>query len=129
MQTIKSLKKMVEGLLEKDEIYWKQRSTADWLCDGDQNSKFFHARASARKRKNFISSLLNKNGCPQDTDEGMADTIREYFSDIFRSSIPPLSTIKKVTGVIHARRNDDMRNDLNRAFIVDEIKATVFSMD
>ncbi|KAK3217957.1 hypothetical protein Dsin_011927 [Dipteronia sinensis] len=128
MQTIKSLKKRVEDLLERDEIYWKQRSMADWLSAGDRNSKFFHARASARKRKNFISSLLDKNGCPQDTDVGMADTIREYFSNIFRSSTPPPSTIKKVTGGIHARLNKDMRNDFNRAFTVDEIKVTVFSM-
>ncbi|KAK3228941.1 hypothetical protein Dsin_000822 [Dipteronia sinensis] len=130
MQMIKSLEKGVEGFLEKDEIYWKQRSRADWLSAGDRNSKFFHNRASARKRKNFISFLHNKNGCLQETDEGMADTIREYFADLFRSSAPSPSpsTIRKFTGGIHERLTEEMRNDLNRVFTADEIKAAVFNM-
>ncbi|KAK4855182.1 hypothetical protein QYF36_004801 [Acer negundo] len=42
----------LDRLLSKEEIYWRQRSKADWLFAGDRNSKFFNACASARKRKN-----------------------------------------------------------------------------
>ena len=44
-------------LILQEDIYWKQRSKIFWLSDGDTNSKFFHASASARKRKNTIKKL------------------------------------------------------------------------
>ncbi|KAK3230594.1 hypothetical protein Dsin_002475 [Dipteronia sinensis] len=58
----------------------------------------------------------------------MADTIREYFTDLFRSSAPSPATIRKATGGIHTRLTEEMRDDLNRVFTADEIKAAVFSM-
>lgn len=33
-------------LLEREEIYWKQRSHVDWLRNDDKNTNFFHKRAS-----------------------------------------------------------------------------------
>jgi hypothetical protein len=54
MENIKLLESEMEGLLEREEIFWKQRSRIDWLQAGDRNSKFFHAKATARKRKNFF---------------------------------------------------------------------------
>ncbi|KAK3193518.1 hypothetical protein Dsin_024828 [Dipteronia sinensis] len=62
MLFIRKLEKEVEGLLECDKVYWKQRSIADWLKAGNRNSKFFHSKASDRKKKNSISCLIDANG-------------------------------------------------------------------
>ncbi|KAL5579332.1 hypothetical protein UlMin_011774 [Ulmus minor] len=34
--------KQLDILQNQDEIYWKQRSSMDWLAHGDRNSKVFH---------------------------------------------------------------------------------------
>ncbi|KAK4847492.1 hypothetical protein QYF36_002477 [Acer negundo] len=62
MSAIKLLENSVEGLLGCEEIFWKQRSRAKWLNAGDRNTKFFHVRASARKNKNSIHMLQDKEG-------------------------------------------------------------------
>ncbi|KAL9416830.1 hypothetical protein AB3S75_039924 [Citrus x aurantiifolia] len=51
---IKMLERRINNLLIDKEMYWKQRSKADWLKEGDKNTKFFHLKASTRKRKNKI---------------------------------------------------------------------------
>ncbi|KAL5789894.1 hypothetical protein ACOSQ2_004782 [Xanthoceras sorbifolium] len=85
---IKSRERELESLLSKEELYWKQRSRVDWLLAGDKNSKFFHRRASARKKKNQISSLLDSRGVRRESEQGMSSVVLDYFSDLFRSIQP-----------------------------------------
>lgn len=48
---IKSIEDQIEKLLLDEEVYWKQRSQVDWLKVRDKNTKFFHLKASLRKKK------------------------------------------------------------------------------
>lgn len=53
---------------------WVQRLEA-----GDENTKYFHASCSKRKRNNHILRLKYEEGEWIDCNEGLGDMIRSYF--------------------------------------------------
>jgi hypothetical protein len=56
------LRKRMQRLLSQDDAYWRQRSKTHWYKDGDRNTNFLHASASARKKVNRIVSLDDDAG-------------------------------------------------------------------
>ena len=48
---VNQLKREINELLDCEETIWRQRSKTHWYREGDQNTKFFHARASERRKK------------------------------------------------------------------------------
>ena len=38
----------INGLLEKEEIYWRQQSRVSWMKDRDKNTKIFHVHCNQR---------------------------------------------------------------------------------
>ena len=57
-----ALRHEINILIEKEEIYWKQRSRISWLRESDRNTKYFHAKAFARRKKNLTVSLKEMDG-------------------------------------------------------------------
>ena len=58
----KRVKLQYERVLKLHHLYWKQRCTIRYIRVGDENSKFFHAMASERLRRNTVSSLQREDG-------------------------------------------------------------------
>ena len=47
---------------EKEDAMWYQRSKISWYQFGDRNTSYFHAKASARQKKNYMEGLMDDNG-------------------------------------------------------------------
>ncbi|XP_058100016.1 uncharacterized protein LOC131244427 [Magnolia sinica] len=45
-----------------EEIFWKQKSRAHWLEDGDRNTKFFHSIAAGNSKRSIIHSIKRADG-------------------------------------------------------------------
>jgi hypothetical protein len=56
-KNIMELQDDINLLLEKEEVFWRQRSRVSWLREGDKNTKFFHAQCNQRRKTNLIRGL------------------------------------------------------------------------
>ncbi|KAL9679594.1 hypothetical protein QQ045_017460 [Rhodiola kirilowii] len=79
------LSKELDEWLEREELFWMQRSRAEWLRQGDRNTAYFHAKASQRKRRNHIDKLKNQQGEICESEPEIVSIITDYFSNIFYS--------------------------------------------
>ena len=120
-----ALRHEINILIEKEEIYWKQRSCISWLCEGDRNTKFFHAKASTRK-KNLIVSLKEMDGTMIKLQSNIERVIIQHFSTLFQSSNP--NAIEEVVAHIPRVVTKEMNDWLMRDFHPEEVRFSLFHM-
>jgi hypothetical protein len=69
----------VADLLHIQKIYWKQRASIKWITLGDIFSRFFHAHATIKHRKNTIVTLTDENGTIHSEHEQKAAVLWNAF--------------------------------------------------
>ena len=116
---INEVRKDLNGLLDSEEVLWHQRSKIHWYREGDRNTKFFHFRASERRRKNFILGLWNDDDCWCNDKDSIACTAVDYFTKIYTSCSP--NRIEEVINTIPTRVTDDMNAELTKTFTSEEV--------
>ncbi|KAF4375818.1 hypothetical protein F8388_014540 [Cannabis sativa] len=75
MDEVKRLETKLNDLLSREECYWKLRSRADWLALGDRNTKYFHNKATGRKKKIAIVEIMTEDGRKLSTEEDIVSEI------------------------------------------------------
>lgn len=78
----------LDAIHRLEESYWHARARANEIRDGDKNTKYFHHKASQRKRRNCIKGLLDENGVWKKGREEIGDIVHDYFADLFASENP-----------------------------------------
>ncbi|XP_074318065.1 uncharacterized protein LOC141654850 [Silene latifolia] len=113
----------IATLQKQEEQYWRQRSRALWLKDGDRNTKFFHTRAGERKRKNFIAKLIDDNGVERIGDDAVSSVANEYFHQLFTTSNPSdfEGVLQGIGGRVSTQMNVVLRADYNEAEVIDAL--------
>lgn len=74
--------KELEELMKAEELWWKQRGKADYLSEGDRNTSFFHARASHKRKKNWISKLHRVDGSWATSEEDICTVIKIFYNSL-----------------------------------------------
>uniref|UniRef100_A0A803Q8E0 Reverse transcriptase domain-containing protein n=1 Tax=Cannabis sativa TaxID=3483 RepID=A0A803Q8E0_CANSA len=121
MAELKQSENILDDLLAQEETYWQQRSRVDWLQNGDQNTKFFHAYASTRKKHNTIKSLIDNNGTVITSKNGMTDVITTFFGDLFTASEINHEALNHTLSTIPTTVTADMNESLLRPFTNDDV--------
>ena len=106
VEIVHQLKYEIQRLLLVEEKLWQQRSNHNWIKSKDQNTSFFHNRASQRYRQNTIHGLLNASGEMCCADKKVAKLMVEYYTDLFTSSQP--SEVDMVLQHVSRKVTDEM---------------------
>lgn len=126
VETRKELTAQLDSLMAKNEIYWRQRSRALWLKASNRNTKFFHYKASSRKRRNTISRLEDENGKWQKSEPELEKTMVYYFQQLFSSN--GNTDYEEVADVMRGCLSDEMNQKLLADFMAEEIRQALFQM-
>lgn len=81
--SITNIQNKLSCVLLQEDRYWKQRSKVFWLKDGDKNNKFFHASASARRKRNTIKRLRDTNNNIVEDQAGLCSIAQNYFHNLY----------------------------------------------
>jgi hypothetical protein len=117
--------RMVE-LSFREEVMWRQRSRVQWLNEGDKNTRFFHQKASNRKKKNCISRLVRGDGSICDTPHDLEQHTKEFYEDLFSSE--EVIGIEEVLSHVPCKVTSEMNVALNAQYTAKEVKDALFQM-
>lgn len=106
--------------MKQEELWWAQRAKAHWLKNGDLNTKYFHKKASKRKRKNTITSIQDHSGATWQDSTKLHSIFLDYFQNIFDSSYSYFDNT--IYDVVNNMISTHDYNFLNIPFIALEVK-------
>jgi hypothetical protein len=98
----------------------------EWLREGDRNTSFFHAKASACKHTNKISLLTREDGSKCESQEEIKGMVHHFYEQLFSSE--PCDTVDAVLDAIPVKVTDDMNDDLCKPYTDEEIRTALFQM-
>jgi hypothetical protein len=72
-------------LLSKEELWWKQRANEHWLKYSDRNTKYYHACANGKRKRNFVGEIYDDMGVKSATPVEVERAFVDYFHKLFSS--------------------------------------------
>ena len=121
--------KVEERLAElgyREEIMWRQRARVQWLAEGDQNTRFFHLKASNRRKKNKITRLTRPNGTVCEDQSELETMTREFYEDLYKAE--GTIGIEEVLSHVPRKVTNEMNTELESPYTSEEVKVALFQM-
>lgn len=112
MEDCKALEKHLDDLLEKYEVYWFIRSRVADVKDGDENTKYFHHKASQRKKRNYILGVHDSNGVWKTEQEDLEEIVISFYSELFSSTNSSTSNLDEALEGITKKVTDETNQKL-----------------
>ncbi|XP_019181382.1 PREDICTED: uncharacterized protein LOC109176404 [Ipomoea nil] len=119
------LNNQISQLEAQEDVFWRQKAKQHWLRGADANTKYYHRYASARKKKNSVSKLLNENGVWVEGQD-MNNVVINYFNTIFATSNPVCED--SLFDEFGPRVTTDQNEALLCPYDVAEVKTALFAM-
>ncbi|XP_059064195.1 uncharacterized protein LOC131856423 [Cryptomeria japonica] len=125
----KLLKEQYAELLNREEVYWRDKSRALWIAEGVRNTKFFHASSKGRRNKNKITLVLDDNGALKDIEAEIEQVALEHFERILGSNNQSWSASDgRLSEILHKLVSEDEALMLCEPYTLEEIKSATFEL-
>lgn len=116
----------LDELHRMEESYWHARGRANELRDGDKNTKYFHHKASQRRKRNRIRGLMDTENRWQSDDNSIGEIIQEYFGNLFKCGTP--TGFDVAMAGLSSCVTEDMNRVLDAAPTGEEVRFSLFQM-
>ncbi|CAM8888030.1 unnamed protein product [Rhodiola kirilowii] len=119
----------LEEWLAREELLWRQRSRVEWLNEGDLNTKFFHQRASHRRKKNSIQKIQGDDGEWITEEVSICDKAVRFYESLFKSdSHNESADWVEALSCINNRVSEEAVQNLNTPFTALEVQCAIFQL-
>ncbi|KAL9686721.1 hypothetical protein QQ045_031114 [Rhodiola kirilowii] len=119
----------LDDWLQKEEILWRQRSRVAWLSEGDNNTKYFHAVANARRKSNSISKLKDHSGEEVTDGQRIKQLIVQHYTSIFQQSRPiSKEVLQSNLSCLDRKITEHQNTILSAPYTVEEVTQAVFQI-
>ncbi|XP_056698562.1 uncharacterized protein [Spinacia oleracea] len=122
----KNIAEELDDLHRLEESYWHARARANELRDGDKNTKYFHHKASQRRKRNRIVGLNDNNGEWRTKPEELDEIITTYFEGLFATSNP--TGFEEALEGVERKVSEVMNGRLDKEPSGEEIREALFQM-
>ena len=93
---------------------------------GDRNTKFFHSKATQRRKKNHISGIQNSQGQWVEELKEVVEVASNYFDNLF--SAGAANQMEECLNAAPNKVTDNMLEVLLGEFTAEEVKVALFQM-
>ena len=106
---------------------WSLQARVNWLKVEDKNTRFFHSKASQRRRRNYIKRVFDLLGQWTTQPNQVVNTAINIYQQLFTTSNP--KNLKAVLAKIPQLVTIDMNATLTSTFTVDEVERALKQME
>lgn len=84
---VKDLESVLSSVISKEAEGAKIRSKAQWLEEGKKPTRFFFRQEQTRAEKNFLESLVDKNGVEKSSQEDLESILVDFYTSLFSKDV------------------------------------------
>lgn len=105
---------------------WQQRARVLWLGNGDNNTKYYHSKATHRFRKKSIIGLYDASNRWIDQPDDIAMVLEDFYNQLFSTS--QSSSMASVMEHVPSMISHDMNEQLTSEFLESKVVTALKQM-
>jgi mannosylglycoprotein endo-beta-mannosidase len=118
----------IAKLLREEELKWYQRSKAQFILEGDSNTRYFHCVANGRHRKKLIRSLVQDEGTIEGHDQ-LKSFITSYYKGLFGAPEEDNFSFDETRTDDIPQVSQEENDFLTSPYTEEEVRKAVFQME